>query len=165
MSRRRPHERLLAQPLGRGVEETRPALRRPPSSRAAASSCVSDELTNVAVSAIRGRKLVDLVLHQRDERREDERRRGSQHRRELVRERLARAGGHQRERVAAGERGAHDLLLPGAEVVEPEVLAQRGAEVGQRHPNECTVRSAGLCAYSVPILRPRISSMKATARG
>ena len=77
------------------------------------------------------RELVDLVLHERDQRREDERRLGAQHRGELVRERLARAGRHERERVAACDRGAHDVLLPGPEGVEAEELAQRGEEIGQ----------------------------------
>ena len=86
-------------------------------------------MTNVAVAAISRRQLVDLILHQRDQRREDERRLGPQHRRELVGERLARAGGHQRERVAALDGRAHDLLLAGPELVEPEQSSQLGPEI------------------------------------
>ena len=71
------------------------------------------------------RQLVHLVLHQRDQRREDERRLGTEHRGELVRERLPGAGRHERERVAACDRGAHDVLLPGPEGVEAEEVVQR----------------------------------------
>ena len=109
-----------------------------PEARSPSPPASSDELTNVAVAAISGGQLVDLVLHQRDQRREDERRLGPQHRRELVGERLAGAGRHQRERVAALDGGADDLLLAGPEVGEAEELAQAGAEIA--HPNECTGR-------------------------
>ena len=84
-------------------------------------------------------ELVHLILHQRDQRREDERGGGSQHRGELVRQRLAGARRHERQRVPAVHGGTDNVLLPGAELVEPEVLPQRRAKVGQdRHPNECT---------------------------
>jgi hypothetical protein len=81
-----------------------------------------------------GRELVDLVLHQRDQRAEHERRRRPQHRCELVGERLARAGRHQRERVAAVDRGAHDALLTGPEVLESEQARQRRLQLA--HANE-----------------------------
>ena len=102
-----------------------------PASRSAVSSALSDELTNVAVGRDPGRQLVHLVLHERDQRRQDERRLGTEHRGELIRERLSRAGRHERERVAAGDRRAHDVLLPGPEGVEAEELAQRCDEIGQ----------------------------------
>ncbi len=85
-----------------------------------------------------GRKLVDLVLHQRDQRREDERRRGAEHRSELVGERLPRPGRHQRERVSAVHGRADDLLLAGAEVREPEQACQCGLELA--HPVHSTER-------------------------
>ncbi len=84
------------------------------------------------------RQLVDLVLHQRDQRREDECRRRSQHRGELVGERLAGAGRHQRERVAAVHGGADDLFLAGAEVLESEQPCQCGLQLA--HANECRER-------------------------
>ena len=46
---------------------------------------------------------LDLVLHQRDERRDDERQVVAHQRRQLVAERLARAGRHDDEHVAAGD--------------------------------------------------------------
>ena len=49
---------------------------------------------------------VDLVLHQRDQRRDDDADAIAQQRRNLVAQRLAAAGGHQHQRVAA----AHHVL-------------------------------------------------------
>ncbi len=72
-----------------------------------------------------GWQLVDLVLHQRDQRAQHERRSRAQHGGELVRERFARAGRHQRERVASLDGGADDGLLAGPEVVESEHARQR----------------------------------------
>ncbi len=85
-----------------------------------------------------GRQLVDLVLHQRDQRAQHERRSRPQHRGELVGERLARAGRHQRERVASLDGSADDGLLAGPEVVESEHARQREPELA--HANECTER-------------------------
>ena len=117
--------------------------RRPTRGAAPASSGVERGVDEGRGGGDLRRELVHLILHQRDQRREDERRGGAQHRRELVRERLAGARRHERERVAPVERGADDGLLPGAEVVEPEVLPQRRAKVGHRHPNECTGATGG----------------------
>ena len=131
----RADERLLPQPLGRRVEDPRLAGgdgREPPGRLVRVERRVDEGRRR----ADPRRQLVDLVLHQCDERREDERRRGPQHRRELVRERLARAGRHHRERVDALDGGVDHCLLPRAEVVEAEELPERGAQVG--HPNECT---------------------------
>ena len=84
-----------------------------------------------------GRELVELILHQRDQGAEDERRRRPQHRRELVGERLAGAGRHQRERVAAVDGRTNDGLLAGPEVLESEQPCQRGLELA----HAITVRS------------------------
>ena len=131
----RPDERLLPQALGRGVEKARVAggNRREARRRLFGVERRVDERRRGA--DLRG-QLVDLVLHQRDQRREDERRGRPQHRGELVRQRLAGAGRHDRERVDALERGTDDRLLSGPEAVEAEELPERGAEIG--HPNECT---------------------------
>ena len=83
-----------------------------------------------------GRELIDLILHQRDQRRENERRLGAQHRGELVGERLAGSRRHQRERVAAVDGSAHDLFLAGSEVREAEELVQAWPQVV--HANKCT---------------------------
>jgi hypothetical protein len=71
------------------------------------------------------RELVQLVLHQGDERGDDERGGGTEDRGELVRERLARAGRHQREGVSARERALDDVLLAGEEAVEAERTPKR----------------------------------------
>ena len=117
-------EARLPQALGRGVDEAGLARghTREPRRRLLRRERRVDEGRG------RGdlrRQLVHLVLHQRDERREHERRLGTEHRGELVRERLPGAGRHQRERVAPGDRGAHDVLLPGPEGVEAEEVVQR----------------------------------------
>ena len=131
----RPDERLLPQALGRGVEKARVAGgdRREPRRRLFGVERRVDERRRRP--DLRG-QLVDLVLHQRDQRREDERGGGSQHRRELVCQRLASARRHDRERVGAVEGGTDHRLLSGSEAVEAEELPKRGAEIG--HPNECT---------------------------
>ena len=64
---------------------------------------------------------LDLVLHQRDQRRDDERQPRQQQGRDLIAERLARAGWHDGQRVPSGQKGADDLLLPGAEGVVAEI--------------------------------------------
>ena len=73
-------------------------------------------------------QLVDLVLHQGDEGRYDERHAGQVQRRQLVTERLARAGRHDGERVPALHRGSDDFLLPWPEFVEAEHAFERAAQ-------------------------------------
>ena len=58
---------------------------------------------------------LDLVLHQRHQRRDHERQVGPHQRRQLVAERLARARRHHHEHVAVRERGADRLRLAAAE--------------------------------------------------
>ena len=75
----------------------------------------------------------DLVGHQRDQRRDDDRDLVRAHqRRQLVAERLAGAGRHHDQHVATAERGRHHLLLPGAEGGVAEVLVQGGVKVAHR---------------------------------
>ena len=57
---------------------------------------------------------------------------------------LPEPGRHERERVAAGNRRAHDVLLPGSEGVEAEEVAQRGEEIGQAGEYRSAPRAA-LC--------------------
>ena len=70
---------------------------------------------------------LDLVLHVRDERRDDDREVRAHERGQLVAERLPGAGRHDDEHVAAGEGARHRLRLTGAEIVEAEELAQGAA--------------------------------------
>ena len=78
------------------------------------------------------RERLDLVLHQRDERRDHERQVVAHQRRQLIAERLARAGGHHHQRVAAVQRSGHRLLLAGAKAVEAEGRAQGVASIHRR---------------------------------
>ena len=67
---------------------------------------------------------VDLVLHERDERRDDDGDAVEHQRGELVAEALARTGREHGEGGAAGEQGLDDLLLAGPEGVEAESLGE-----------------------------------------
>jgi hypothetical protein len=70
-----------------------------------------------------GHHLVDLILDQRDQRRHDDGQARQHQRRQLVQERLARAGGHHRDHVLAGEDVLDGLALTGAVVGDAEHLA------------------------------------------
>ena len=73
---------------------------------------------------------LDLVLHQRHERRDDQREIRAHQRGQLVAERLARAGRHHHQHVAPGDRGLDRLALAGTERREAEHLAQRRGRLG-----------------------------------
>jgi hypothetical protein len=60
-------------------------------------------------------QFVGLVLHQRDERRDDDRCPRKVERRKLVAERLSRTRRHDRDRIAAADNGLDDLFLSGPE--------------------------------------------------
>ena len=107
------HHPALARVLG-GVEEAGPHTERP--------------------------QRVHLVLHERDERRDHHPDAGSVQRRDLVAQRLAAAGGHEHERVAAVHDVLDDLRLAAAEGVVPEDPAQHlqrtvdlGLDLGSDH--------------------------------
>ena len=67
-----------------------------------------------------GAQLLDLVLHQRDERRDNHGQTVEQQRRDLVAQRFAAAGGHDRQRVAAGQDVLDHFALQRAEGVVAE---------------------------------------------
>ena len=67
---------------------------------------------------------VDLILHQRDQRRHDDRHAFEHQRRQLVAEALPRSGREDGEGRAAGEQRLDDLLLAGAELC----VAKTGGE-------------------------------------
>jgi hypothetical protein len=75
----------------------------------------------------------DLVGHQRDQRRDHHAHALAQQRRDLVADRLAAAGGHQHQRVAAGGDVLDDLLLEAAEALVPEDLAQDRLRIASFH--------------------------------
>ena len=119
------------EPLGCDVQEAQPALphRR---LRRAAGGHRGERMERGGRDSLAG-QLVHLVLHQGDERRHDQSRSGQEHRGELVADRLARAGRHHGEQVPARERGAHDVLLAGAEGPVAEVAEERGPGVHGEH--------------------------------
>ena len=69
----------------------------------------------------------DLIAHQRNERRDDERNALQHKRGNLVADRLARAGGHDGHHVAPAQNGGHRILLPGAKIVVAKNLFERRA--------------------------------------
>ena len=79
-------------------------------------------------------QLVHLILHQRDERRHDERRPGQQQRRQLKAERLAGAGRHHRQQIVAVENSLDELLLSVAESAVAEKPVKRSDEVPHELP-------------------------------
>ena len=95
---------------------------------AASDTCddVSVLLTKVAGSPARLER-VDLILHQRDERRDDDRELGQDHRRHLIAERLSSARRQHHERVASGEDGLDGGFLSRAKRRIAEVFVKRGA--------------------------------------
>ena len=71
-----------------------------------------------------------LVLHQRDQRRDDDRRAGTQQRGKLVAQRLAAAGRHQHQRVAAFDDVLDDFPLRAVERLVPEDAAEQVERCG-----------------------------------
>ena len=75
-------------------------------------------------NAVRAQR-VDLVFHERDERRDHDGRAVTMQRRHLIAERLAATGGHQYERAAPVDDVLDDLALVGPELVVAEDVAKR----------------------------------------
>ena len=75
-------------------------------------------------NAVRHRR-AQLIVHQRDQRRDDHARPFEHDRRQLVRQRLARAGRHDRQRRLAGQHTINHVLLRTAKRRESESLVQR----------------------------------------
>ena len=110
---------------------------------------------------------VDLVLHQRDQRRDDDADPRAHERRDLIAQRLAAAGRHQHQRVAARHHRVDDLRLVAAELAvpehAPEHVERRRSGVGRarraarsrdrqtRHPRGRAVR--GRRARQVVVVR------------
>ncbi len=116
-------ERFGGQPLGRHVEEFYVAVGAVVQRDVDLPRCearVDGDGRDAACA-----QAVDLVLHQGDERRHDDAEPLAGHRRHLVRQRLAAARGHQRQRVAPGQHRADDFQLYGPELAESPVAPQR----------------------------------------
>jgi hypothetical protein len=78
-------------------------------------------------------KTIDLIFHQRNERRDDKRRAWQLQRGELVDQRLARAGGHDDEGIAFIQDVLKRGFLAGTKSGEVEVLMQGRKKINFRH--------------------------------
>ena len=112
-----------ADPLGRDEEEVERA------GEVVAAGLCGRRRGRVGVDAgdaqTGGGELGGLVVHERDERDDDQRGAAAGDGGKLVAERLAGAGGHDKQRVAAVDDGAADGFLIGAEGGETEVVWRR----------------------------------------
>jgi hypothetical protein len=120
-------------PLGRGVEEHEPAAHHLAldAGRGVAVERGVEE-RGVHAGFLEG---ADLVLHERDQRADDDRDAVAgavaDDRRHLVAQALAAARGHQHQRVAAGDDVVDDLGLGPAEVAVAEDVLEQGESDGQ----------------------------------
>ena len=135
---RRAHrleERRRGEALGRDVQQPQLARGRALERQAVVGGVLLRVDERGAPGGRHGER-VDLVAHERHERRDDERQVVAHERGQLVAQRLAGARRHDDEHVARGRarRCAHGLLLAGAERVEAEVLAQGGGGIHGRRP-------------------------------
>ena len=159
------HQALVRQPLGREEEEAQLARFEQ-----------APRLVDLGIGAHRVQRrggdaeraeLAHLVAHQRDQRRDDERQPAVEDRRQLVADRLAAAGRHDREDVLAGEDPVDDLALAGPEIVVAEHRFQRRA--GVRRASVTAARRPRLIASRPPRPRPpearRSRGSRAGSRG
>ena len=77
-------------------------------------------------------QLVALVLHQGDERRDDDRDAWQQQGRQLVAKRFAGTRGHEGQRRSARQHVGDDLLLAGAQMLQPEGPTQHARHARER---------------------------------
>jgi hypothetical protein len=66
---------------------------------------------------------VDLIAHERDERRDDDRRSGQHQCRQLITQRLTRAGRHDGQGIAAGQQMLDDRALARTKIGMTEVVS------------------------------------------
>ena len=83
----------------------------------------------------------DLILHERDQRGDDEGEAARDQRRHLEANRFPPAGGQYRQGIPAGEHGGDDRPLGGAKVAVTEMVAQEAAGFvhGHGHGTRCSV--------------------------
>jgi hypothetical protein len=106
---------LLAQPLRRHVDQAVVA-RRQQGHGAAQFVAVHAAVDRHGLLAQRRRQAVELVFHQRDQRGDHERQPRAGEGGQLVAERLARAGGQDRQHMLAARHGGHHFGLAGQQV-------------------------------------------------
>ena len=111
-------ELLECEPLRGNVKQLRLPATEPPEDLFSAAA-VQRTVQVIGRNAVAPRR-IDLVLHQRNQRTDHHRRALQQRGRQLVTQRLAAAGRHDRKNVPARENLADDPLLVGTKRVEPE---------------------------------------------
>ena len=89
--------------------------------------CIAEFLRTHRTVDARGRhtclhECTDLILHQRNERGNDQRQTGEQHSRHLVTDGFSRTGRHNAECIPAGKDGANQLVLSGTERIVAKIL-------------------------------------------
>ena len=97
-----------------------------------------------------GLQRIDLIFHQRNQRRHDNRKPIAHQSGQLKTERLAATGRHQHKHIPPGERIANDLLLQRPELVVAEMLFERADQI---HSSKRTTSSAGTQSNS-GVFRP-----------
>ena len=125
-------QRVVArQALGRDIEQTQRAI-----FQRAEDSLTFDRFGR-RIQRRRGDaelpELGDLVAHQGDQRRDDQRQAFARQRRKLEAERFAAAGRHDREHVLAPEHRAQNFLLAGAKAGKAEDVRKLDAGLLQQH--------------------------------
>ena len=123
-------EALVVEALGRHVEQAELAAAQ--SLRDVAQLVEREARVDARRRHAERRERVDLILHERDQRRDDDRDAVEQERRQLVAEALARARGEDRERAAPRQQGLDHLGLPRAEAGEAEALGEQGVRGVER---------------------------------
>ena len=136
-------EPLVAEPLGRYVEQLgSPAhgARRTCAGSAARSRLESSRAAGTRVLD----EKIDLVLHQRDQRRDHDRQPVEQQRRQLVTEAFAAAGGKNRQRRTPGQQPADHLLLSRPEIAKAESSPATSAAPPAGRPASAPTFGTGL---------------------
>ena len=93
--------------------------------------------------------------HQRNQRRNHQRRSTTRERRQLIAERLTRAGRHDQQNIMARGRSLAHCLLIGAELREAEGAVQQREKAFGRHNRHTYLRTTFACveAFHLPLLR------------
>ena len=145
-----------AEPFGRDEQEVEIArevlLADPP--RLAAVAAGVDPLGDEAARP----KLRGLIFHQRDQRTDHQRGAGPGDARQLVAQRLAGAGGHHEQHVAAQRDLAAGLFLVRSEGRQAEGLAQERVEAVGRHRFALEESHRFQGSRPVPCPRPRVGA-------
>ena len=138
----RLQEAAAAKAFGHDVDQLVLACRHPVQARAQLGH--RERAVDQRHRQPQGLELIDLVLHQGDQRRDHQRQAIEHQGGQLVAKALAAAGGHHAQTVLAGQNGRDDLFLPGAERTKPEPrqvrFQVRARQIGHRPARHCGER-------------------------